>query len=346
MKKGIKTLVITSSIIAGIAIIYIALIALGVNQFREEYRISDNALDAIINELQYKKIIAIGEHHDRVNEELFLADNIQALYNAGVRYIFLEGGTPLNEGYLFLMFYPWMYSGWRYESNALYQAITDFNKNLRSEDKIEIISPEKNAPDNITDPRQFWQYRDTSAAETIIEIMDNVSNETKAIIIYGDAHTVTYPYKYFHPGFRVNIDWQPLGCLLRNHYGNNFLSINYVTVNDTDPIIRQKYLLNESKLVFNKNISFTNIPFLKNMLKIFPAWTFYNRHEGNIIESESIQGTYYQYNPTNENLSFLFKIAEDYALEYQKSKYGDSGYIPKEFDTEITRGIDYLKSQL
>jgi hypothetical protein len=56
-----------------------------VNSFRREYNNSVNAIDTILNELQQCKIIAIGEGHTRVNEQLFLANNIDALYNAGVR---------------------------------------------------------------------------------------------------------------------------------------------------------------------------------------------------------------------------------------------------------------------
>jgi hypothetical protein len=97
MKKVIKTLAIAGTVIAGIAIIFFIMLALSVNDFRREYRTSGNAIDAIVDELQRRRIVAIGEHHDRVNEQLFLAGNIQALYNAGVRYIFVEGAPPLVE---------------------------------------------------------------------------------------------------------------------------------------------------------------------------------------------------------------------------------------------------------
>jgi hypothetical protein len=119
-----------------------------VNSFRREYNNSKNAIDTILNELQQCKIIAIGEEHTRVNEQLFLADNIEALYNAGVRYIFAEGGgsDELIENYAFLMFYPWLNSGWRYETLALYDAVKNFNDALPLDDKILIISPEKTSP--------------------------------------------------------------------------------------------------------------------------------------------------------------------------------------------------------
>ena len=119
MKKGIKVFAITGIIIFSILNACLILIAFCVNDARKAYRSSENAIDAIVNEFKHSKIIAIGEAHERVNEQLFIADNIQALYNAGVRYIFVEGGAsleeslPSSESYNFLMFYPWIGAGWR-----------------------------------------------------------------------------------------------------------------------------------------------------------------------------------------------------------------------------------------
>jgi hypothetical protein len=55
------------------------LIALSINDVRKTYGTSENAIDAILNELQHCKILAIGENHEQVNEQLFIANNIQAL---------------------------------------------------------------------------------------------------------------------------------------------------------------------------------------------------------------------------------------------------------------------------
>ena len=190
---------------------------------------------------------------------MFLADNIQALYNAGVRYIFIEGGLPLDEGYMFIMFYPWMASGWRYESISMYQAITDFNNSLHTDDTIKLISPEKTPPNNMISGAQLWNFRDSSAAETIIEIMDTSSDNTKAIILYGALHTRTDVFKqYYHYDYHERFEWLPLGYHLKNHYGNNFSSYYFVTHHDKNLITSPKHLVNESKLVLLKNMPFAN----------------------------------------------------------------------------------------
>jgi hypothetical protein len=342
MKKSIKALTITGIVITDIIAICVIIAASYIISFRKEYRTSKNAIDEIINEFQYRKIIALGERHTRVNEELFIADNIQALYNAGVRYIFVEGGPPLDGKYLFLMWYPWSNSGWRFEEEALYQAIINLNNTLPSDDVIKIVSTEKIPPDNMTSRAQQWNYRDSSSAETIIEIMDTTSDETKAIIWYGAAHTLTHPWKnYYDAMFSEQFDWIPFGYLLKEHYGSDYSSYYFITDHYNDHIISPKYLLDEPKLVVLKNMPLTNIPFLKYPLTIllFRLGGYEGWHDGYIIESETIQGTFYQYNPTNENLSFLFKFVEDYALEYKP----DINYIPFEPDNKIILGINYLK---
>jgi hypothetical protein len=102
---------------------------------------------------------------------LSLAVNIQALYNAGARYIFVEGGLLPLEDY-FIMFYPCPYTGWRYEERGLIQAIVNFNNAPPSDDIIKIVFPEKELPDYISAKTpQHMNFRNSSATETIIEIM-------------------------------------------------------------------------------------------------------------------------------------------------------------------------------
>jgi len=351
-----KTILVAAVIVMVIIDIFLIAAVSAVNSFRKEYRNSENAINAILNELQYSKIIAIGETHTVVNEELFLANNIQALYNAGVRYIFIEAGgvseykIPSGVAYFILMFYPWMAAGWRYEAIALDQAVIDVNNALPSDDKIKILAVER-VPDSITDFAQRWNMRDSNAAEAIIEIMDAASDETKAIILYGAAHTVIYPYKQFSlSGFSGSkFEWLPLGYLLKKHYGSDFSSYEFVSDHDKDFVIRPRYLLDEPKLVALKNMPFANMPLLKDGLARF-AWRagydgFDGRYDGYIVDPESIYGTFYQYNPTNENLSFIFKIVENYALESGVNISGIN-YIPFEPENNIILGLNYLKTNL
>jgi hypothetical protein len=55
-----------------------------------------------------------------------------------------------------------------------------------------------------------------------------------------------------------------------------------------------------------------------------------------------MQGTLYQYNPTNLNLSFLFKLVENYALEYRP----DINYVQFEPDNKITVGFNSLLNDM
>jgi hypothetical protein len=109
-----KIILITAIIVMAIVNVLLIVAVLCVNDVRKAYRVSENAIDAIVNDLQHGKIVAIGEAHEQINEQLFIANNIQALYKAGVRYIFAEGGAsleeslPSSESYNFLMFYPWI----------------------------------------------------------------------------------------------------------------------------------------------------------------------------------------------------------------------------------------------
>ena len=350
MKKSVKALLITGAVILGIVVVFVILTALYFNDFRKEYRTSGNAIDRIVKEFQDRKIIAFGENHTRVNEQLFLANNLEALYNAGVRYIFIEGGDPESnipsgETYFFIMWYPWSISGWRYETTALYQAIVDFNNTLQSDDKIKIISPEKIPPDNMTSRAQQWNFRDSSAAETIIEIMDAASDDTKAIIWYGAGHTNFYIFKnYYDSAFYEKFDWIPFGYLLKKHYGSDYSSYYFVTEHDKDRLINSKYLQDEAKLVALDNISFTKIPFLKDVLirPTYLAGGYDGYHDGYIVEPSTVQGTFYQYNPTNANLSFLFKFVEDYVLECSP----DNNYKPFESDNNIVLGVNSYKEYL
>jgi hypothetical protein len=241
---------------------------------------------------------------------------------------------------IFIMFYPWSYTGWRYEEDALYQAVIDFNNALPSDDVIKIVFSEKEIPDYMTTEEQIMNFRDSTAKETIIGIMDAVPDETKAIIWYGAAHTTIYPYKNFYfsvpsEGFK----WKPLGYFLKQHYGSNFLTYYFVADHDEDLVLTPKRLLNETKLVALKNTPLANIPLLKEALAfLFLRWNYGGWYDGYIIEPEAITGTLYQYNPTNFNLSFLFRLAEDYALKYSP----DINYKRFEPDNKVVLGFNNL----
>jgi hypothetical protein len=151
---------------------------------------SETAIDAVIENYKNTKIILLGEEHATVNEQLFVAGNIQKLHDAGFRYLFLEGGAntdnylPGSDGYNFIIFYPWMNAGWRYEDILLFQAIDTCNSTLPENEKIIFAEPDSNDEYYYDKTVQWMNIRDSSAAETIIGIMDNVLLYARALIIY------------------------------------------------------------------------------------------------------------------------------------------------------------------
>jgi hypothetical protein len=261
------------------------------NQQPENYIVSENSIDALLKELENKKVIFIGEYHDLVNEELFVANNLRKLYDSGVRYIFLEGGAayenslPGSINYNFLMFYPWMQTGWRYESILLYKSIIELNNLLPINEQIKVIFPE--LPDVMND--QLMNYRDSTAAENIISIMDKTENKEKAVIIYGAAHGETVIIKDFIDAFSNKYDYIPLAYRLKQHYGSDFSS-----------------------------------------------YSFYYPPNGEQY------GTFYQYNPTNENLEFIFNLVENYAL-YNQNTIADTTNFVFDQRGQFLLGLYYLK---
>jgi hypothetical protein len=254
--------------------------------------ISENSIDVLLRELKDKKIILIGEDHTLVNEELFVANNLRKLYDSGVRYIFLEGGAatlerslPGSINYNFIMFYPWMQTAWRYEELLLQKSIIEINNSVPINEQIKLIFPE------LQDVRndQIMNYRDSTAAENIIGIMDKTENKEKAIIIYGASHAGTIIIKDYTDVFSNKYDWLPLGYRLKQYYGSDFSSYSF------------HYPPNSEQY-----------------------------------------GTFYQYNPTNENLEFIFNLVENYAL-YNQNTITDATNFVFDQQGQFLLGLYYLK---
>jgi hypothetical protein len=286
--------------------------------------ISETGIDVLLRELKDKKIILIGEYHNLINEELFAANNLRKLYDSGVRYIFLEGGAatlerslPGSIGYNFIMFYPWMQTAWRYEELLLQKSIIEINNSVSINEQIKLIFPE--LQDVMHD--QLMNYRGSTAAENIISIMDKTENKEKAVIIYGAAHARTSIIKDYTDVFSNKYDWLPLGYRLKQHYGSDFSSYSFYY----PPNIG---LLNESKLLLSNNAN----------KKIEPFKYF----DGIIVEPRELYGTFYQYNPTNENLEFIFNLVENYAL-YNQNKMTDNTNLVFDRQGQFLLGLYYLK---
>jgi hypothetical protein len=304
-----------------------------VNKLKSVVVASETTIDAVIDDFKRAKIILLGEDHVTVNEELFVANNIQKLHDAGFRYLFLEGGAdlinylPESDGYGFYMYYPWMLVGWRFEQILFFKAIADFNGTLPENEQIKVLSAEPYSDEeHYYDKNVQWMnFRDGSAAETIIGVMDGVPDNTKVLIIYGSWHGQKIIEKKPPDPFRRKYDWLPLAYRLKGHYGEKFLSYMFFYSDAVD-------FLTESKLVLSNNLHSANLVVSR----------YKKRYDGFIVEPKKLSGTFYQYNPINENSKFIFTGTNNYAL-YNRNAIPDTTYQLSDSQGQFLMALYYLK---
>jgi hypothetical protein len=279
-----------------------------------------DALAGMLGELENRRILFIGESHPIVNEELFIAENIGALYDAGVRYLFDESGIPDyraigGEGYQFYMFYPWMSAGWRYEGAAYYQAVRNLNALLPETERIQIIAPESDSEDYAAiGPENWMNYRDSYAAKTIMAVMDAAGPGEKALIHYGSAHGVKELRQ------RFGVRYKPLGAWLAEKYGDAFASYRFYLpyeIRYAERLVREwRETITSPKIFFSRDIRYRDI--------------FYDKDEfdGFILEPETKFGVFYQYAPVDANLRYIFNLARDFKdLPEDAAAPGNTGFL-------------------
>jgi hypothetical protein len=104
-----------------------------------------------------------------------------------------------------------------------------------------------------------------------------------------------------------------LGYRLKEYYDSNFSSYSFYPVNTN--------LLNKSLFISTKN---------KN-----------SNYDGYIIEQE-MYGTFYQYNPTNENLKFIFELVKNYPL-HNNDIVPNTTHFQFDEQGQFLTGLYYLK---
>src|SRR5574344_939853 len=120
---------------------------------------SKNAHDQILEAIHSKKIVFIGETHTTVFPILYMTQNIEKFYEAGVRYLFLEeegDGFSFTDGnydnYKIHIVPQWCTYGWKYEYHLMEKEIERINQ-LHPEDPINVIVPEEGCvgPEDMND---------------------------------------------------------------------------------------------------------------------------------------------------------------------------------------------------
>ena len=236
-------------------------------------------LNTIINE---NKIIFIGENHSIVNPRLYLIENLETLYNCGVRHICMEGFSlrnPKDGNYNFYCFFPWSVAGSKYEDVFLSQKIEEINAGVSESEKLKIYNPEEFLLEKDIENYEYYEklnLRDTASYNFIEDLYHTIPKEEKILIFYGYNH-----------GSKKNINrkWETLGQRLNKNY-EDFVSINF------------DYSLGDNEFSYiEKQNSFTKYDYLIKQQKN-PSY-----------------GICYQFIDSKENTQVLI----NHLLEYAKS---------------------------
>jgi hypothetical protein len=289
---------------------------------------SINSIDGVVQELKSKKVIFMNEDHTGLNEEIFLAANIPALYNAGLRYLFFEGGPLLSDGNdeytWFPIFYPWREAGRRYESRTLYDTISGFNTGLSDDDKIKIVYPESSIVNFATDKQTDLNFRDAMAAENIINIMDAEEDDIKGIICYGEAHG-SIQIKRSNGTVRV-----PLGYILKEYYGEYFSG--YLLISGTDftrtRVTKWDDIVSDSRFISSNDINKNIVSYVNRTSTVFV--------DGYIFEKNMVYGSFYQYHPDPSIIKYLYNRV---LIEKPVNGAGDN----LNYESQFIKALYYLK---
>lgn len=301
---------------------------------------SHDAANSICREIQNKKVVFISELHNVVNTYQFLSENMRRFYDAGVRYIFIEGGDPdsfmeESETY-FPFFYPWPQCGWRYEEKMFSDSVLKINQSAPENQKIKVISAEEDMPPELWEEGGMWNIeteirvflrRDEYAAEKIKHVMHGTDD--KALVVYGSSHGQISIVPEFDMGHGKPIkNWNPLGHRLKEFFGDDFISFGFVFLKEYDYKIEEKI---DGSFVFYEDELKPLLP--KNILNLYDAY---------IVEDDSVWGIPFVYKPTEENLKFLFNQICFYAEHIEELKNHKDDYIASDFG-QLIAGIYYLK---
>ena len=281
-----------------------------------------DADDYIVELINSHRLVFISENHSIVNPILFLSENLEKFYNAGTRYLFLEGGmsiVPDSENYNFFMFYPWNHTGWKYESVLLTQTVTALNQSVPVSEQLHVIYAEAQGdnpyPSDQAQMPAFINKRDIIAADCITSVMDQADPEDKAIVFYGGAHGSRGIYRDYRRDNIPPFEWKPLGAYLSEYYADDYVSL----MNRHISMLFQRGFFTEQQFNELEGVKkAVESDFVSDCLGYLPN----PNYDAMIIERESVYGTNYQYMPSDENLRYIFKLLKDLESKHETSING------------------------
>lgn len=312
-----------SLLLAVITILITGCTTLSVKKLETIAAQAPDAAAYLLDELKTKKIIFINETHTIMNEELFLAEHLQEFYDAGVRYFFSEGNIT-KESYLPI--YPWTSTGNRVERRALIQAVVSLEQSTAGTDPFMVVLPEEGKDPNYenhdsANMTDWINYRDEYAVKNIIETLDNAPPEAKAICLFGGAHGVKTVTKETQDD-GTTMDRIPLGYLLSEHYGSDFISVAFISESRPEFEDAWKRLISGSKIISPKNAKA-----IKDIV-YYGSYLFgHNYYDTFIANRETYFGTPSNYVPSDDQLRFWVQTLKEFELN--DPKWADVPQIEK-----------------
>jgi len=326
---------------------------------------SPDAIEAILEKLEYSDIIfvATSQSHYLLNDTMFLSSNLEHLYNAGVRYFFVEGslsessmyGWSKKDGDPAYPFYPWDYVAIRYGSFDLYHEIYQLNIDKNEQDKIKIIGLQTNMEEAIPGTVSVidrMKYRDEYMANIAINAIDNAKQGEKMLVFAGGDHGSK---EIIPNAFDSKESWKPLGAYLYEKYKDRFFSLHYITLDENiekanntisniifksiDKLINSdgwKNISNTPKLVTASNA--TNLRKLLHRLYLSRLNNSY--FDGFIVDKIGVKGVMFGYTLFDTDVLNFF-IEQTKELDKKISLFKEDGSL-----THITPDIYYQISYM
>jgi len=291
---------------------------------------SPNAIEAILEKLEYSDIVfvATSQSHYLLNDTILLGSNLQLLYNAGVRYILVEGAIGESSKYGWSKendpaypYYPWDYAGIRYGAFDLFHEIYQLNIDKNENDKIKIIGLQTGMefviPGTVSAIDRY-NYRDKYMANIAINTIENAKRGEKILVNAGSDHGSKY---IFPNAFGGKESWKPLGAYLYEKYKDRFLSLHYITLDeniklDNDSISNLLFKSDDKLVNSNEWKNILNAPKLvtatnaANLRKLFSRLNLSgqsnNNFDGFIIDKNGIMGVMFGYTLFDTDILNIF----------------------------------------
>jgi tetratricopeptide (TPR) repeat protein len=317
--------------------------------YQKEPELPD-AKQYILDALAQNKLVFIGENHAQVSEEIFMAENMQAFYDAGLRYIFGEGQftdyspvssqspLPVSQDNRIWLFPPWRYDiGGRYVGNLVDQAVRKINDAVPEAERIWFISAEAGL-NQVQAEGTDLNKRDQQAFKNISEFMEKLPLNKKAMIFYGASHGEKKPIAMQTDGGEPFL-WTPMGVYLKERYGDNFISMGPIGAKDemqyTALDIPELRDIGSGPKIVPSN-SKNDIVNDDRIHQLLPQW------DAILLFREAIYGTGFNYVPTYGNLFLMYNTLQ--YLEDRIDNWKDDVAIYRVFDHgQYLQLIYYLK---